>query len=484
MRKAGVLLPIASLPSAHGVGDFGLNAYKFIDILHEMDMKIWQVLPINSLGFGNSPYQSYSSFAGEELYISIEELINDGFLDSFEVFNPISSSIDYPAVRANKQQYFIQAFNNFKAKKLLEQEYSQFVNSTTWLYNYAVFITLKKNNQLKTWTDWPEQQKNWIKDHKFDLTPFVAQIEYELFLQFIFFRQWFKLKSYANQRNIQIMGDIPIYTGFDSLDVWENQDVFLLDSKQQPTFVAGVPPDYFSATGQRWGNPLYDWEFLKETNFEFWIRRLRENSKFFDIVRIDHFRAFDTYWKIPINCPTAVEGEWVEAPGYALFDAIYAKLPEINIVAEDLGDLREEVLKLRDHYNLKGMKIFQFKFDITQKAREVEETLNTILYTGTHDNNTLMGWYEALTSEEQQQINVYFSANNDTLKHQIISYIMKCEAEYVIIPVQDIIGINDSARINTPSTVGSPNWEWKLINFEPLYNEVLFINDIVNVSNR
>jgi 4-alpha-glucanotransferase len=484
MRKAGVLLPVSALPSDYGIGEFGNSAYQFIDLLHQMNITIWQVLPINPLGYGNSPYQAYSSFAGEELYISIDSLIQDGLLDYVAPINPTANTIDYEKVRSYKQKCLKQAFINFKATKLLLNEYQDFINNTSWLKNYAVFITLKKINYLQPWSSWPNAHKNWIHDKKLDLTPFETQIEYEMFIQFIFYRQWFQLKDYANKLGILIMGDIPIYAGFDSLDVWENQDIFLLDKNQQPTFVAGVPPDYFSPTGQRWGNPLYDWQKLEESNFDFWIKRIDGNTKTFDIIRIDHFRAFDTYWKIPVSCETAIEGEWVEAPGYALLDTIYKKLPNINIVAEDLGDLRPEVFLLRDHYNLKGMQIFQFKFDSSGDNSELEDSTNTILYTGTHDNSTLMGWYQSLDTRAQELINKYFGATIDSIKNKILHYLLHTEAEYVIIPVQDIIGLDDIARINTPSTIGSPNWEWKLVNFDALQQEIDFIRHEVISSRR
>lgn len=487
MRSAGILMPVASFPSNYGIGDFGTEAYKFVDIIHQMQLKIWQVLPLNPLGYGNSPYQAYSSFAGDELYISVDRLVTDELLTPADLikFNSDKPTIiEYQAVRRHKEPMLRKAFANFKASNKLRAEYVQFSTITSWLKNYAVFLTLKKANDLKIWTDWPTAHKNWIKDNALDLTPFQEQIDYEMFLQFIFYRQWFALKQYANNLGIQVMGDIPIYIGMDSLDVWENQDIFLLDENQQPTFIAGVPPDYFSATGQRWGNPLYNWEALEANGFKFWIERLRGNATAFDIIRIDHFRAFDTYWKIPASCPTAVEGEWVEAPGYALFDTIYRELPEIKIVAEDLGDLRKEVLDLRDHYNLKGMKIFQFIFEPHLDNSALEKTVNTIVYTGTHDNSTLMGWYNSLSHEQRHALREYFHASDENIKSAILAYILNYQAEYVIFPAQDIIGLDDSSRLNTPGTVGSPNWEWKLANFSALQSEIDHIANIVKNSSR
>ena len=486
MRTAGALLPVASLPSKYGIGDFGQEAYQFIDILAKMEFTIWQVLPLNPLGYGNSPYQAYSSFAGDEIYISLDKLVADELLSVSQIseFNSQAIEVEYQTVRDNKAKILQLAFENFTSGNKLQEEYLKFRNSTSWVKNYAVFLTFKKANQLRIWTAWSAEQKNWIKDQKLDLTPYQAQIDYELFIQFIFYRQWLELKAYANKHGISIMGDIPFYIGMDSLDVWENQEMFLLDSEQQPIYIAGVPPDFFSATGQRWGNPIYDWDALEKSEFKFWIDRLKGNCLAFDIIRIDHFRAFDTYWKIPSSCPTAMVGEWIEAPGYKLFDRVYAELPDINIIAEDLGDLRKEVLTLRDHYNLKGMHIFQFEFEPTKDNAELEEAVNTIIYPGTHDNSTLMGWYKELTSEKQEELLDYFVANNSTIKDAMLEYIMQLPAEYAIFAIQDILGLDDSARINTPGTLGSPNWEWKLKDFNALNGNISSIKNLVIASQR
>ena len=485
-KKAGALLAISSLPSNYGVGDFGHSAYQFIDILVSMKMKIWQVLPLNPLGFGNSPYQSYSSFAGDPLYISIDRLVADGLLsheDAF-TFNSNAIAVNYTVVRKHKQPMLKKAFLRFREHTAFKTEYKEFVESMPWLHNFAVFLTLKQVNHSATWTLWSEEHKNWIKNKNIDLSSHQEQIEYEMFLQFIFYHQWSQLKDYARKHDIAIMGDIPIYTGFDSLDVWENQGMYLLDETQKPQYVAGVPPDFFSATGQLWGNPLYNWEALKANQFKFWIERLRGNSRLFDIIRIDHFRAFDTYWKIPGDATTAIEGEWVEAPGYELFDRIYQELPEIKIIAEDLGDLRPEVLKLRDHYNLKGMKVFQFHFTPEGDNQEFDKNSNCIIYSGTHDNSTLIGWFNALSVEHKQKILTYFNATPETVKNAILKYCLNSDAEYVIFPVQDIIGLDESARFNTPGQIGSPNWEWKLADFAQLKAEIPFIAQAITDSKR
>ncbi|MBK2028747.1 4-alpha-glucanotransferase [Francisella noatunensis] len=474
MRKSGLLLAISSLPSQFGIGDLGKSAYEFVDILKQANTKIWQVLPLTPLGFGNSPYQSSSSFAGDEIYISLEKLADYGLLEesSLKNLNANFDKVEYELVRNFKDNYLEEAFSNFQSSKdKFEQEYNDFIAQNSWVKNYAIFKAFKKANDNQAWNFWPAEYKNWIKDKAIELEQFQQEIDYQIFLQFIFYKQWFELREYANKNNIDIMGDLPIYLGFDSADVWEHQEIFLLDENQNPSFVAGVPPDFFSETGQLWGNPLYDWDKLKETNFDFWIERLKGNFKLFDIVRIDHFRAFDTYWKIPAGEKTAINGEWVEAPGYDFFDAVYKRIPDANIIAEDLGDLRREVLELRDHYKLKGMKVFPFHFDL-KTARFVEDS-NIIAYSGTHDNNTLKGWYfDELNRYQRKLLKRYFKANDRNIFRKIIKYLLNCDAEYVILPVQDILELGREARLNTPGTVGSPNWQWKLVDFDLLRTEV------------
>ncbi|MEY8715575.1 4-alpha-glucanotransferase [Francisella philomiragia] len=474
MKKSGLLLAISSLPSQHGIGDLGKNAYEFINILKQKNINIWQVLPLTPLGYGNSPYQASSSFAGDEIYISLEKLVDYGLLEksSLKSLNVNSDKVEYELVRNFKDKYLEEAFSNFQSSKdKFEQEYNNFIAQNSWVKNYAIFKAFRKANDNQAWNLWDKSYKNWIKEKSINLEEFQIDIDYELFLQFVFYKQWFELKEYANQNNIEIMGDLPIYLGFDSADVWEHQDIFLLDENQNPSFVAGVPPDFFSKTGQLWGNPLYDWDRLEETYFEFWIDRLKGNFKLFDIVRIDHFRAFDTYWKIPAGETTAINGEWIEAPGYKFFDTIYKNLPNANIIAEDLGDLRQEVFELRDHYKLKGMKVFPFHFDL--KSGNFIESANIIAYSGTHDNNTLKGWYfDELNRYQRKLLKRYFKANDKNIFRKIIKYLLNCEAEYVILPVQDILALGSHARLNTPGTVGEPNWQWKLVDFDLLRTEV------------
>lgn len=479
MRVAGVLMPVASLPSDFGVGDFGKYSYEFVDLLERSGIKLWQILPLNPLGYGNSPYQPYSSFAGDELYIDLYDLQNRELLSEVKTYNKSHNHVDYEKVRAYKEIFLRKAYQAYVPTK----EYEEFI-LMDWVYDYSVFISLKKQNNLRCWNVWPKEQQDWILDKKYNLDHLRDEIQYEMFLQFIFYTQWMELKNYANQKGIEIVGDIPFYVGIDSLDVWSDRKSFLLDEEGNPTFIAGVPPDYFSETGQRWGNPIYNWEYLEENDFDFWSNRLEYCSKMFDIIRIDHFRAFDTYWKVPASCETAIEGEWIEAPGYKLFDIVLKKLKGIHIVAEDLGELRPQVLELRDYYNFKGMNIVEFSFG------EEDVTLgktNEIMYTGTHDNQTLRGWYQVQPYYAKKKIRRHLAELRyvtGPISWKMIEYAMHSPADYTIIPIQDFINLDDKGRINTPGTLGTPNWEWKLKDFSSFEKKVDAINELIIKSGR
>lgn len=474
MKKAGILVPVASLPSMHGIGDFGEETYRFIDIMKKAGWNLWQILPLNPLGYGNSPYQPYSSMAGDEVYISLTELEKEGLISRVPTFLPYAKHINYEAVRQFKTKYLTLAFQTFQTQPT-PREYEEFIKQE-WVHQYAVFLSLKKQNNLKCWNEWPKEEQLVIKESSYDLTPLQANIEYEMFVQFKFYEQWMKLKSYANAAGIQVMGDIPFYVGIDSLDVWANQECFLLDADSKPSFVAGVPPDYFSKTGQRWGNPIYNWDYMKQNGFKFWGERLRYSAKLFDIIRIDHFRAFDTYWKIPANCDTAIDGEWVEAPGYELFDQIFREMPDIDIVVEDLGDLRPEVLKLRDYYGFKGMRIVQFNFNPDEEENSnYDHVENLILYTGTHDNQTIRGWYESQPARIKQRVRrdlKRFGCLNVPAARGLVEFTFRQNCYMAILPLQDILELGDEARLNCPGTLGSPNWEWRLSSLEPFRHAV------------
>lgn len=480
MRKAGILIPIASLPSQFGIGDFGPTSYEFVDLIKATGFKIWQILPLNPLGYGNSPYQSYSSKAMDELYISLELLEKQGLIKKTEKFNADAEKIDYDQVRKFKEAYLKEAYGNFKPTAA----YQEFIQQK-WVSEYATFVALKKKNDLRCWNEWNSEDKNWIFTKEKLNDELQNEVEYGMFLQYILFEQWKQLRKYANESGIEMIGDIPIYVGIDSLDVWSNQDSFLLDDDGRPTFIAGVPPDYFSAEGQRWGNPLYNWDKLKEEGFSFWLDRLAYNAQLFDTIRIDHFRAFDTYWKIPASCPTAIDGEWIEAPGYELFDTIYEKYPNINIVAEDLGDLRPQVLELRDHYKMMGMRIVQHSFDPVN-AMDMDKE-NLIAYTGTHDNETLNVWYSHHDEDYKEKIQDFFKRHGyqyPLMTENMIQYTLDTKARWAILPVVDLLDKDDSCRINFPGTVGEPNWQWKLKNYDELKEKCPLLKTMIQHSNR
>ena len=473
MEKAGILWPLASLNGNHGIGDFGKASYDFIDISKKAGFDMWQILPLNPLGYGNSPYQPYSSYAGDEVYISLDMLYEDGLLD--EKVAPLKQEdrIDYNFVRDFKGKYLKKAYEKFKEKGLDKTEaYKEFLKFD-FVYDYAVFISFKKDNDLIAWNEWPQEQKSWIIDRKLDLSPYEEQIGYEIFVQYIFYVQWMKLKAYANKNGLKIIGDIPFYVGLDSLDVWQNQKYFEITEEGKPILIAGVPPDAFSDLGQRWGNPIYKWDELEKDDFKFWIDRLAYNAKLYDIVRLDHFRAFDTYWQIDAKNDTAVEGEWICAPGFKLFDKITEELKDVEFIAEDLGTMMPGVYKLRDHYDLKGMVIIQENLrpweDHLVDARE-----NSVAYPGTHDNKTLFQWYGELSEEQKESIVKYFRGlgiDNGDLAIDFFDYSMGLPSEYVIVSLGDILGFGEEARINEPSTLNDKNWSFKLKDLSAFANK-------------
>ncbi len=487
MKKIGLLAAISSLPGSYGVGDFGKDAYRLIDILKENNFKVWQILPFHPLGYGNSPYQPYSSYAGDEIYISIEDLIQLKILNHSQITDKkiYGTSCDYSTARKTKEKYLKIAYNNLILNKELLKRFAKFKKDTPWLKNYAIFISLKKKNHMKCWVDWVYEDKDFI-NNPYELDALTkSSIEYEQFVQFIFYYQWNNLKKYANKNKVDILGDMPIYVGLDSADVWVNQQSFLLEQDGRPTFIAGVPPDYFSATGQRWGNPIYNWDYLKETNFSFWIERMKWAGSIYNITRIDHFRGFDTYWKIPSWCDTAVIGEWLEAPGYELFNEIYKQLPKIKIVVEDLGDLRKEVLDLRDYFNLSGMKVAQFELNSNEFNGSFNETKSTIIYPGTHDNQTTVGWYKSLDPLKKATIRKYLKhINASSTIDKLFLFCALSEAELVVFSVQDILKLGDSARMNTPGTISSSNWQWKLKDLNKFEKSVAKFKDCIKESKR
>lgn len=460
-RQAGILLHISSLPSAHGVGDLGQEALKFIDLLHKLGATVWQILPINMPHADNSPYQCLSAHAGNPDFISLETLEFQGLLSKEDLAGPFVS----------KSNLLLKAYKTFHQQDVspLHLQFNDFCRKEAhWLNDFALFLALRiKFNQLG-WAYWPEVYKNrdevTMQLSKIELAEEIAAIQ---FTQFIFFSQWMALKTYAGSKGIQLFGDIPIFVAYDSADVWANSNLFKLDEAKNMTVVAGVPPDYFSETGQRWGNPHYNWEVMQSEDFSWWVSRMATQNALFDMVRIDHFRGLEAAWEIPANEETAANGYWVEAPGCPLLKAIKRSLPNITLIAEDLGIITEEVEALRARYHLPGMKILQFAFSGEEDNPYLPQNIevDSVVYTGTHDNNTTLGWYQSLDDYNREQVHAYLR-NFYSHDHQVrmpedlIELAFSTKAYLAIIPMQDLLALDGDHRMNTPGTA-SGNWSWR-----------------------
>ena len=478
--KVGILMPVASLPCRFGSGDFGPDAYRFVDDIAKAGFSIWQILPLNPLGYGNSPYQPFSSYAMDEMYISLDLLSKEYPIGTIPNRREKAKAINYQDAKAFREKWLRQAFALFQETR----EYKKYIKEEEWLESYAVFMAFKQANDLRPWNEWAPELRDYPETRKTDLTPYQEEIRYQCFLQYILYKQWNDLKAYANGKGIQIMGDIPFYVGLDSADCWSNRPNFLLTKNGKPRFIAGVPPDYFAATGQRWGNPIYDWGYMEKDGFRFWIERIAYNYThgMFDIIRVDHFRAFDTYWKIPASSPTAMVGEWVEAPGIALFDKLFREYPDIQIVAEDLGDLRPEVYELRDRYGFAGMNILSFTFN---PNTDNHVNPHCLAYTGTHDNETLAGYYRKKPAEEKKAWQKWFRKRGyegKTVPEKFLSFTVTCGAEMIIVPMTDWLLLPIECTMNHPGTVGSPNWEWRLSSFEPFEEKLSWIRKLIRTA--
>lgn len=471
IKKAGILLPISSLKGSYGIGDFGMDAYKLVRKLSENGYKLWQILPLNPLGFGHSPYQPFSSFAIDELYLDLASLKEEGLLASLPKKAPISDKVDYETARKIKHEYALKAF--IKDKRRCKKELDVFRKENPWVNNYSIFATFKEEDN-RSWDNWEERKQNYVSS-PFNLSSKeIGMSNFQAWLQMKLYKQWDKLHKFALEHNVSIIGDIPFYVGYDSCDVWSNQGSFLLDGvTKKPTFIAGVPPDYFSATGQRWGNPIYNWDLFKQNGFRFLINRIGLNAKLYDIIRLDHFRAFDTYWKIPSSCTTAVEGNWIEAPGYEFFDKLFSTYPDIEIIAEDLGDLRNEVLVLRDYYNLPGMNVIQFTFHDDQiEHKPGYDNYNSVIYLGTHDNDTTLSYVASLDDYERSRWMDAISNLGLDKNHYVSSLIrfaLRKKAKYVLLTAQDLLGQESCSRINVPGIVDNRNWTYKLDDDKKLF---------------
>ena len=471
-RAGGVLLHPTSFPGRYGIGDFGDAAYQFVDFLVNSKQSLWQILPLGPTGYGDSPYQSFSAFAGNPLLISPEKLVEAGYLPAQAVAEtpPFPHhEVDFGPVITYKNDLLSQAFDFFQAEGTAAQQtaYEQFCREQAdWLDDFALFMALKNEHmeeQGGVWNTWPkpialrepEALAAWSEK-------LARPVEMHKFWQFLFFEQWLSLKAYANENGIQIVGDIPIFVAFDSADVWANTDLFFLDEDGAPQFIAGVPPDYFSETGQRWGNPLYRWQRMAKNGYQWWQARLKMTFTQVDIVRIDHFRGFEAYWEIPASEPTAMKGRWVKGPGEKFFKAMRDALGELPLIAEDLGVITPEVEALRDAFDFPGMKILQFAFGGEKNSSFLPHTFNKncVVYTGTHDNETILGWYRNAGDSERDHIRRYMGVDGHDISWDMIRLAYMSVADTAVATMQDLMGLGNEARMNFPGKVGG-YWRWR-----------------------
>ncbi|MGV8074957.1 MAG: 4-alpha-glucanotransferase [Syntrophobacteraceae bacterium] len=473
-RQSGILLHITSLPSSTGIGDLGPGAYRFADFLAESGQSIWQILPLNPTSSicGNSPYSSYSTNAGNPLLISTDLMIQDGFLLPSDIENPPvfpDERVDFVSVIRFKYRLLRIAAERYWNNGDRSHEFERFcLENKHWLDDYALFMTLKEQFGGAAWNEWPQEARDRLEGAvEVWQEKLGERLFMEKFLQFVFFKQWSSLKKYSNDRNISIIGDVPIYVSYDSSDVWSNPGIFNLDEEKRPAYVAGVPPDYFSPTGQRWGNPVYRWNALRDTRYTWWIKRMEHNLKLFDMLRLDHFRGFVAYWEIPASEKTAVKGRWVEAPAKDYFNTLLKHFPYVPIIAEDLGIITSDVREIMSSYGFPGMKILQFAFgeDLSTNPYAPHNlTTDCLVYTGTHDNNTTRGWFvEELNDSDRERLFKYIGRRfgEDAVHLELMRLGMMSVSRIAVTPMQDILGLGPEARMNKPS-VAYGNWEWRV----------------------
>lgn len=467
-RASGILLHPTSLPGRFGSGDLGADAYRFVDWLASAGQTYWQMLPLGEIGPGNSPYMSRSAFAGNLLLIDLAELVEQGWLEQGDLEQLPDFScdrIDFSLMQSFRMERLHRAAKNFINKNnAMQREFDSFCEAECdWLRDYALFMAIAEHQDGREWDSWPEALVH--RDEQ-ALCNFESQhadeIGFWMFCQWCFARQWFRLKKYANARGIRIIGDAPIFVAYQSADVWAHQELFQLDDNGRPTVVAGVPPDYFSETGQLWGNPIYRWDIHEATGYAWWSERMGQALRFADIVRVDHFRGFAGYWEIPAGAPNAIDGKWMPGPGAKLFNALAQRFPKLPIIAEDLGIITADVIELRDQFGLPGMRVLQFAFgdNDTNPFLPHNYVQNTVAYTGTHDNDTTLGWWESLSAHERDFVQSYLKTDGHAIHWDMIRALSESIANAVIYPLQDVLGLSSAHRMNFP---GKPfgNWEWR-----------------------
>ena len=475
MRSCGVLMHITSLPSPCGVGTLGREAYKFVDFLKRSGQTYWQILPVGPTGFGDSPYQSYSAFAGNPLLIDLDMLVEDGLISSddkdLELLRKKESFADYGQLFSFKRILLEKAYHTFKesSDRIKSADFREFCRKNSkWLDDYALFMTLKYEFGQKMWTLWEDGYR--LRD-KAVLEKYSAEhtddIECWKFMQYKFIRQYKALKKYANKKGIKIYGDMPIYVSMDSSDIWASPEMFMLDSDRRPVKVAGCPPDDFSPTGQLWGNPLYDWDYMEKTGYKWWISRVKYSAKLFDLTRIDHFRGFESFYAIPAEDKTAENGEWLKGPSMKLFRAIKAALGDVALVAEDLGFLTEDVKEMLREAGYPGMNVLEFGFGGDDSGYLPHNyNKNSVVYIGTHDNQTALGWYLSCNGKTRKRIRKYLGLSKGASDREIVRELIRTAymsvSDICVIQMQDILCLDDCARMNIPSTIGGGNWAWRM----------------------
>ena len=472
-RAAGILMPITSLPGKYGIGCFSKEAYRFVDWLKEAGQTYWQILPVHPTSYGDSPYQSFSTFAGNPYFIDLEELIREGLLTAGECdsadFGRYRDDIDYQAIYNSRYSLLRKAYQRSDISR--NPEYQRFLEENRWwLDDYALCMALKNFFDGKCWNEWPEDIRlRWGYAMDYYRRELYFDIEFQMFLQYHFFRQYWRLKKYANENHIQIIGDIPIYVAMDSADTWAHPELFQLDENNVPTAVAGCPPDGFSATGQLWGNPLYRWDYHRQTGYQWWLSRLWYVFRMYDVTRIDHFRGFDEYYSIPYGDKTAQNGHWEKGPGIDLFRCVEWSLGWHEVIAEDLGYVTDTVRQLVRDSGFPGMKVLEFAFDSRDSGSANDYlpqnyTENAVVYTGTHDNETVVGWFDTICSQDRALARNYlcdYYTPEEELYKPFIALALSTVAKWCIIPIQDWLGLDNASRMNAPGTVGT-NWSWRL----------------------
>ncbi len=467
-RSAGILLPIFSLPSKYGIGTIGEEAYRFVDFLVEARQSYWQILPLGPTSYGDSPYMSFSSYAGNPYFIDLDMLVEDNLLTEEDLKQlPVNDEerVDYGAIYQSRFEVLYKAY--LKGRDLFGQEYKKFVSdNANWLEDYAMFMAIKKHFSMQSWIEWPDKD---IRLRKEDAMKHYRQlldddVEFYQFIQFLFYRQYTKFKEYANKNKIKIIGDVPIYVALDSADTWSHPEVFQLDEENIPTGVAGVPPDYFSEDGQLWGNPLYDWDAMKKDGYKWWINRIDQASKLYDVIRIDHFRGFESYWEVPYGSITAKNGKWVKGPGLPFVKTITGWFSNVEFIAEDLGDLTQEVEDMLEASGLPGMRVMEFGLDVNGAGKNTphQYVRNCVAYVGTHDNTTALGYLQTSSKANVKNAKAYLGIRGrEPFNIGMIRGGMSSVANLFIAQMQDYLGLGDEAKINTPGTP-SDNWTWRM----------------------